>query len=72
MASPPLKNIFRFRSAHIIMTIKNKLLTSWMERRKTFDSPLANHLSQVMQSFLIGSIPEIDLRLVFVRGRGKR
>jgi len=30
--------------------IKNKLLTSLLERRKTFDSPLANHFSPVRQS----------------------
>jgi phosphoribosylanthranilate isomerase len=30
--------------------IKNKHLTSLSERRKTFDSPLANHFSSVLQS----------------------
>jgi hypothetical protein len=33
---------------------KNKLLTSLLERRKTFDSPLANHFSPVIQSFSAG------------------
>jgi hypothetical protein len=32
------------------MMIKNKLLTSILERRKTFDSPLANHFSPVMEN----------------------
>jgi len=32
--------------------IKNKLLTSILERQKTFDSPLANPISPVMQSSL--------------------
>jgi hypothetical protein len=32
------------------MMIKNKLLTSALERRKTFDSPLVNHFLPVMQA----------------------
>jgi hypothetical protein len=32
------------------MMIKNRLLTSGLERRKTFDSRLANHFSKVLQS----------------------
>jgi hypothetical protein len=31
--------------------IHDKPLTQSLERRKTFDSPLANHFSAVMQSF---------------------
>jgi hypothetical protein len=38
--------------------IHDKPLTSSLERRKTFDSPLANHFSAVMQSS----------RLVFKQG----
>jgi hypothetical protein len=30
--------------------IKNKILTSALEGRKTFDAPLANHFSPDMQS----------------------
>jgi hypothetical protein len=37
-----------FCSYHIM--IKYKLLTSALERRKTFDSPLANHFLRVMQN----------------------
>jgi len=36
-------------SLHIIM-INYQTLNSISERRKTFDSPLANHFSEVMQN----------------------
>jgi hypothetical protein len=47
--SPPLKNLFRFKDVRTTFMIKNKPLSSVLERRKTFDSPLANHFSPVMQ-----------------------
>jgi hypothetical protein len=34
--------------------IHDKTLTSSLERRKTFDSPLANHFSAAMQGCQIG------------------
>jgi len=49
MASSPLKNLFRFMERCYHTMIENKLLTSALERRRTFDSPLANHFSPVMQ-----------------------
>jgi hypothetical protein len=53
----PLKNgfaaaqkSFSLQRCSCRIMIKDKLLTSALERRKTFDSPLANHFSPVMQS----------------------
>jgi hypothetical protein len=41
---------FPLQTCAYYMMIENKLLTSILERRKTFDSLLANHFSSVMQS----------------------
>jgi hypothetical protein len=49
MASPPLKKYYSLQNCYCHMMIKNKLLAFALERRKTFDSPLANHFSPVMQ-----------------------
>jgi hypothetical protein len=59
------------------MMIKNKHLTSALERRKTFDSPLANHFSPVMQSSPGGQeikddadhCVEIDTVICVIHGR---
>ena len=48
MASSLLKNLFRFRDVFYKMIIKDDMLGSALERRKTFDSPLANHFSEVL------------------------
>jgi len=47
--SRPLKNLFRFKDIRTTFMIKNKLLSSVLERRKAFYSPLANHFSPAMQ-----------------------
>jgi hypothetical protein len=41
---------FPLRGQADVIMIHGKPLTSSLERRKTFDSPLANHFSAVMQS----------------------
>jgi hypothetical protein len=55
----PLKNgfaaaqkSFPLRGRPDVIMIHGKPKTSSLERRKTFDSPLANHFSAVMQRFL--------------------
>jgi len=40
---------FSLQRCSCLIMIKNKRLTSALERRKTFDSPLANHFSSFMQ-----------------------
>jgi hypothetical protein len=42
---------FPLREQPDVIMIQDMPLTQSLERRKTFDSPLANHFSSVMQSF---------------------
>jgi hypothetical protein len=44
---------FPLRRRPVVIMIHDKPLTSSLERRKTFDSPLANHFSAVTYGFLI-------------------
>jgi hypothetical protein len=56
----PLKNgfaaaqkSFPLRGHPVAIMIDRKPLTLFLEMRKIFDSPLANHFSEVMQSSLM-------------------
>jgi membrane-bound lytic murein transglycosylase D len=50
MTSPQLKKSFPLRGQTVEIMIYCKPLTLFLERRKTFDSPLTNYFSGVMQS----------------------
>jgi hypothetical protein len=67
----PLKNgftasqkSFPLRGRPGVIMIQDKLKTSSLERRKTFDSPLANHFSAFMQRslFITFSVAHLDKR----------